>query len=772
MGSAQLPRIYFTGYQYWNPNTVNNNDYGSSEPYGINTWDPPQADFNYDYLESQGVQTDPQIPPFLRKNIHYEPPSRQLPPAEWGLYGGQECGFVTETAPVINNPLFSKPPNSNTLTTGYTDTGGNYGKDDPWIGQPMQLNASGSEAKLVDVNPMSFWSSQVFFDTFVLGTADGFSATPVARMHSRLISTAKRNYNSTNDLVIAAEFGAMFQSCFDHHSINPQGQSGRIWEQFQAGFDSGAAGLMLRYTAYATLYFQGSVFNGMPPGNRYPMLDKLGELYEQYAANPNLPRPVSRAYSRVAGWIGLWMPGELVSIPGGRFLIPFPQGAADGKQAIAVTPSNLEPNQYEKPPQLPPNTDAPIHAPQPLGPAYVEAATDPSGNPTRLTLDLGNTFPERDSSGVKALFGTAQLGLELSDGTVKWVPQNVSYDQAKYEQFGGLVDLPCGGITASDLVGGTFFLQVDSGQQGSTQPVRALVETFSTSQTDTRGMYAEQPNPNFSDGDAANPGPGMPSTAPTCELQVRFKGWAPQDFPLDPKPQMKLEWQALDYQLNPYAPGELPIDILYKNPSGSFVPFQGAIDVPGDGSVEVQIVSKGTAIPNLIFLPYSTQEGTYSGAPFLPPVGIGSSYYTVIKCLSWYNSIADWFDRFVALNPPVDTVNQIVWDLVFRTYFLGFPTMDWIKNPQVFCQYAKDIHRVTDPELFDGASYMPVTRTWAAGQRHIMNSYVAYLAQMGPNPCDKETAAVIAATPLDIPQPEGLVEARSESPTGETLGHG
>ena len=107
----------------------------------------------------------------------------------------------------------------------------------------------------------------------------------------------------------------------------------------------------MRFSSYATLYFQGAAFAGLAPGNRYPLLDKMSQLYLSYSGQQaeyeagklaEAPiRPMSRAYSRVVGWIGLWMPGELATVPGGRFLIPYDETATPNKVSNKVSPSNL-----------------------------------------------------------------------------------------------------------------------------------------------------------------------------------------------------------------------------------------------------------------------------------------------------------------------------------------------------------------------------------------------------------------------------------------------
>jgi hypothetical protein len=185
------------------------------------------------------------------------------------------------------------------------------------------------------------------------------------------------------------------------------------------------------------------------------------------------------------------------------------------------------------------------------------------------------------------------------------------------------------------------------------------------------------------------------------------------------------------------------------------------------------VVSKGAAIPNLVFLPYSTAQGGYCGAPFAPPqaspVGIGSSYYTVVKCLGWDNALAAAFDRWLKVSKPdIEQVNQAVWNEIFRTYYYAFPYMDFISDPAAFQSYADKSLARTDPGIFSRSTYMPVTRTWSAGQRHVMLSYVNYLKSYSPEAAAKDGVAAFSR-----PEPEGMAEQRSEASAGrEVLGHG
>ncbi len=270
-----------------------------------------------------------------------------------------------------------------------------------------------------------------------------------------------------------------------------------------------------------------------------------------------------------------------------------------------------------------------------------------------------------------------------------------------------------------------LFVSVESyeGPSGPSHRMTSLQEADTTAQTDTRGMYAEQPGAP-ADGNAQSPGPGMPSVAPTCTVHVRYRGMAPKDFPWPTKPTLRLCWSSYDAQLNPITPPDHGhMEVRYRDASGNWALFpyapEQAISVPSDGNVEVQVISKGGApsdsggaIPNLVFLPWAQSQGAYVGAPFVSSDGvggIGSAFYAVVCCLPWHNDFADAFDEWLAKEmPQVAEVNDAVFKEVFENYLVAFPTIDFIANPHQFQEWRGRSLALTDPELFDQASYMSI----------------------------------------------------------------
>ncbi len=187
MGLADLPRAYFRGFTYWNPSTMNNNDY---QP----TYDPATATLAWPWLERHGVDAQQEFDRFATQpcvlplgNDVVNVVSSAAPPALWNFYGDNSCGFVQPDEPVIEWPgKFGKPPGE-TKVIAYTNTAGNrIGGGDPWIGLPVALNAGKDAAKLVDVDPVCPWSSQIFVDSFRIGTGElGLAGPTAGRAHAR-----------------------------------------------------------------------------------------------------------------------------------------------------------------------------------------------------------------------------------------------------------------------------------------------------------------------------------------------------------------------------------------------------------------------------------------------------------------------------------------------------------------------------------------------------------------------------------------------------------
>ena len=720
MGVLQLPRYYFQGYNYWNPSTFNNNDYNPT----IDTYDPPNAKLNCPYLETQGLECPYPYRPGLDSASDFKdwsvdaiPYSQnqddKVPPAEWDYYGGNQCGFVTQDKPDIQDPNFSKPTDF-TYITGFTDNSGQYSNSTPWLNLPLQFNLStGSPAKLVDINPTAFWSSQIFADSFTLGSSVcGFTAPVKYRMHSRWIGST-HNYNTNNGQIIAGNFSAVFQTCLHKDEIEFYGTT----SQLQQAMDSDdVAGLMLRFTNYDTIYFQGSAFT---PADQFPNMEVIARLYQEYAealqayqqglTTTKPSRPINRAYSRVVGWIGLWKQGELVSVPEGRFLIPYQNGAAIPVQAkgLPTAPDNYYEVHYDD------DGNPYIPAEITLGPAVAEVKlNDAQDQVERLTVDLGTAMPEDNNSGQKADFGTVQLALKIGDDlqTIATLPN----DKQSYEQTAGVVDITSipSDITVADIQSNPLVIQVETYdyESSSQTTVSALIETPLTAQTDQRGIYANQPSPSW------NPD----YEVETFTVKVQYYGG--QTIPVGTTMALNLNGSEEDAEL------------FYQDSGGTFQSYTEAIPVSSDGEVTIGVKALQAGMPNISFEPALSGQ-SYSGASFSAlyandTAAVASAFYAVVRCLPFHNSKADDFESFLNHTPAptVPLVNQKVFQDVYATYSLMYPVMDFIDSAQKFQEWRGRILHVTDPSLFESARYMPVTRALSAGQRRIIELYDEYLS--------------------------------------------
>lgn len=742
MGVVSLPRLYFQGFTYWNPCTFNNND-------ALPTYDSPNARVNWSYLNARGIYSEEA---FRRYAITPSiAPGEILPPAEWNYYGGQECSFVGGGEPAIEMPDHFSKPSVDTVITGYTGPDGTYVPGGDWGGQLVRFNYGGVASKLVDVDPISFWSSQIFNDTFWIGDEKsglGLTGPTVSRSYSRWMNVL-RNYNANGQLLIAGGASAMFQTCLAKDQIRffqQNAPSGSLTEFLQETLKApGTAGLMLRYVTYETLYFNGEAFAGLPVGDVNSRMIVMARLYQQYedqlaayarGDRKDKPKvPMNRAYSKTVGWLGPWMENELPTVPSGRLLgATYLTPAKAGQTSIGLL--------MVQPPSLGPTA---------LGPTAVEYAADPqnTANVGRITLDLGTTIPEIDNSETKVNIGTLELGL-VPVGETSQTPNvfaKIPYDQynkAAYEQTSGVLDIPASAftqpLTVEQLNSAQLVITAES-TTPSTDPNTpptvsrglALAEHPIVAETDQRGVYLEEP-PMYAP-------PDVPQK--NFSIQVRYLGQKPPQgctlciAQYAPQPPGVAEGSWLAVSERKGTPQQSPIVELMTTPLSS-----------GDGYVVVEIPyeddGKPFATVNVGLKPLMPGFPTLSFYPFLPgqsavtpPLAVSAPaiadvFFTVIRVLPFNNLMARQFEEWLKTNPTVDQVNQRVFNDVFGMYHLIFPVMSFIRDAMKFQAFRGKILEVTAPSFFDASGYMPVNRALSAGQRRILELWSTYLD--GPPP--------------------------------------
>ena len=164
MSVLSLPRVYFTGYMAWDPATGNNNDY-------FPTYDSAHSEMNWQFLNPQGITQANYKQTFLpwmtnTQTINVDGESTTGIPGEWNYFGGNGCQFVQykDKRSLING--------------GALQFGNSIESGDPLIGKPVVLagNPFGDPSKfspgrLVDVNPVSSYTSQIYFSNFTIGDA-------------------------------------------------------------------------------------------------------------------------------------------------------------------------------------------------------------------------------------------------------------------------------------------------------------------------------------------------------------------------------------------------------------------------------------------------------------------------------------------------------------------------------------------------------------------------------------------------------------------------
>lgn len=753
MGLSSLPRLYFRGQFFWSPSTYNNNDYAPA----LETYDPVTAKLNWSFLREQGVKTDADFEKWSTQPISTKPSQPfTLPPAEWGYYGGNQCGFVTDTIPAINDSNFSIPlgPNrARTKSTGYSylteKNKVKFDDSDAWVGLPFQFNANFKPAKLVDINPLLPWTSQVFSDTFSIGDkakGEGFSAPVKYRMHSRWIYT-KRNYNVDGKLIIAGGISTFFQTVVHKKDItffNSKPKPNSFQAKLQKGLET-ADGIMIRFTAYDTIYFQGKPFEALhrkADDNNDQVTElmvRIAVLYQKYqeelkefkeGKRTTAPTPpVNRAYSRVVGWTGLWNKGELISMADGRILLPIvlpgqPKGLPEPKAVQAKgLPADYYPSKDNKKPK----------APVTIGPIAVEVV-EKNKKVERISVDMGTAMPEHDSTGKKADFGQVKLKLinlgSKSKSNVYEIA-TLPNDLASYHKTAGVFDI----TDLSDEVkkaiqDNPLALYVDSYDHKTNKQTStlALVENPVMSNTNSRGLYAEQPDPYWE---------RAPAVAFT--IKVQHYGKAPKKGEVNLAiGQYTSGFELINEDSKAKGPDTFQFSAMpfvELSHEGKVITNNSIIPVPSSGLVPINVKAVQPGIPFLVFYPF------VSGSDFKGPGPLQAAptfySYNAIRVLPFDNNLAEEFELWLSNLPKpgkvhdlIGRVNQRVFDDVFRTFHLMYPVMDFISNPTKFQEWRGRIIKLTDPQAFESAAYMPVTRSLSAGQRRILVAYVNFLAKL------------------------------------------
>ncbi|HXO19447.1 MAG TPA: hypothetical protein VOA87_05925 [Thermoanaerobaculia bacterium] len=647
MSVLALPRFVFQGHTSWNPNTVNNSPVSYDEtkvapqfhPQGYPAGQPPPIEAsNYDtWLKTYDNGL----------------------PGSWNVYGDQGCNFVQAKVTAVR-------------------LAGAMGKDapDPLQGKPVQiLGQSGQPpARMVDVDPYSPYTTQIFYQGIVIGDLTvGVTGPGVVRMFSRWPNMAR----NLGGLPIAGNMGVTWQATVAADQLTWYGvdQSPAL-AALQAAIAQGGQGLALRFVSYGTLYFTQATWNGQP-------ITDLQQLSAAYLAGFHGPNP---AVSAALGTIGVWGPGELASAPTERVLTPgdglIPPNAAAGVRPAALTRAAQEAVFAAAPPTVPTVPTVPI------GTAF--ARVDSSRRV--VTLDFLGTFPEQDATLAKADFGAFELQAVPDQGQPVAIGQpltSAGYAQAAYDAGGGIVDFSF----TPDQEGLVTTGRLQLVQTGSNAV--ALHEATLLAETDQRGVYVDE------------------GQTQQVTIQVYQQGVTP--------PASAVELRLYTYNEGPslVPVGQSLLELL--DALGNPLPEPPVLPVGPDGSATFGVTPRRPGIATVVFLPY------LAGANPPPPPNLGKlqqipDSYVVVRALPFDNALFD-------MQP-----SEITWNFVYRhvlqTFNLVYPLMSLILNlgsETTVNQNAQAIEERTSLERFLTTSFMPITREMSAGKRYVLRQYLSNL---------------------------------------------
>lgn len=717
MSVLSFPRIYFNGYMQWNVDTTNNNDYvpvydaadAELDWAYLATMEPPITPANFQtafrpwVVKPTGDSCPPTPPPAVNQDNCNDDPTCHMA-SRWNYFGNQGCSFV-------------QYQNYVTVTTGGALA---YGQpaaaDDPILQQPLAI-----KGRLVDINPVSPFCSQIYFSTVNAGSTTTFIGGPqYQRMYSRSFLAPR---NIASDLIIAGAVGTVFQTTIPTATVTSgnAGNSPLLAALLQALQAPGAAGLMLRFSAYNTLYYQNGTFNNTTQQPR--TCDELTQMYQsgQVFTNP--------AYSRLVGVIGVWNAGELATAPGGRTLVPnsvatpisvsgaaapSPEVRVEGHARVHISTT---PAAAAAPSGQPP-------VPLPLGAIQAEVSTSAG----IVSLDLLNAIPEYTSGGTKFDYGSFDLGAQMPDGTFNVIGSFGfdQYDQSAYEANGGLVDVPFATeVTEQDVIqwcaGGLLALR----NQGTVVSLEAPL----TVQTDDRGVYVDE------------------CRAQEITLQVLYKGApAPAGTKVAlaqyyPWPLLVSTGQWVLFGTQPPSGGDGPFcNVLPAQPYLSF-PDGDVTTVGSDGTATFQITPQAAGFPIVAFYPYlgsqsqpTPQAQVTFGFTNYQSFTIGTAYFSAVRALPFDNALVSqfvdcWNGTGSYAGQPKYSESaawQFIYANIFYVYDMLYPAMDQIiplGNQQAVQTNIDAILQRISETIVDTTSFMPVTREMSAAKRLILEAW-------------------------------------------------
>jgi hypothetical protein len=711
MSVLSFPRLYFKGFMEWDPCTFNNNDWQE-----FPTYDATNAALNWPFLKTQGT-VPPGITPenftttfrpwaiALQQDVVDSPPGARVA-AEWNMFGSHAVDFVQYNSYIT------------------TITGGALGYNqpvaaDPLLGGGVSLGGDGGSGpgRLVDINPASFWSSQVYFGQLSFGGGDCvLSGTPSARMHSRWLNL-NRIYSQDQSLTQpAASVACCFQAGLPNGQIvwpSASANSPLAAALEQAASQPSALGLMVRFTAYVNLYFKNGVFNNIPvqPANYEDLAKCLAEAWNAWNANGDTSKFFSQpCYSHIVGVVGVWNQGELATVPVGRYLAADQEVAPPG---LPVAASQAHARRRHSPTHqmLAAEADGGGLPTTPLGPLVASIDYDAE----LISLDLSSTMPENGTPGewpsdlTKTDFGPLSLGVLAGDGTFTPIAtiEYPQYQQSAYEASAGIVDIPFPDPGTGELLrSGSLAIQV----QGQT----ALLEQIDSAQTDQRGLYLDQGGE--LELDVAVYRLGVPSPGTNVLIAKYTQG----NLALIPTDQPQL--------------------VNFTNGSQTTVTVGGVttavtiLPADGDGIATVGIAAQSSGFPVLAFFPYEGDTPPQPPAALLGP-GIPLvtyAFYTTVRVLPFDDAVPGEFVGLWNATGDPEAAWQFIYRRILYLYDMLFSVMLEYVDLGSQSAVVKNINGIWSAISVESAAEstyaMPITRDLSAGKRLALQLWIYLVA--------------------------------------------
>jgi hypothetical protein len=711
MSVLSIPRIFFKGYSQWDPCTINNNDQWPTYAF-------TNAELNWDFLGKQVPQITKQnfqtaFPPWAQtlqvyKNPGPPPTQWNQPPAEWNYYGGNNFslqGINNQQTMITGGQLAynSNPVTNDSLVNSAVNL---LGDAYPW-----DTSNTPTSPRLVDINPAAFWSTDFYLRYFQIGNNTGpyvyGAVAPGTRMCSRWMNV-QRNLGA---MEIAGVAGIVTQTCLPTQTLTINSGGSNLLSQLSQGLQQpGVQGVMVRFVVYMTQYFTRDEFASCTGLSGSDLMTcqytKLTQLWAEALQNNQTPIQ-NPAASLVLGTVGLWMENELVSVPGGRYLVP----------SALVQPNNIP---------VPPG-QSPVTAG--LGPAVAELHSE--NNQEYLSLDLSSTIPEIDSSGTKANIGPLTVNLQLPDGqnltigTISYSGNGLtSYNQAAYEATAGIIDLQLpANVTSQQVQEGMLSVQLTT----PGMPVTALSETALspdaiTVQTDQRGIRVDEGNAGSLTIQISQRG-----AAPTGTVNVLMAQYGPDP----PPPQANASaWALL---------GSKDAIIEFQNGSSDVI----VVPASANGVAQINFKPLRPGFPMIVFFPFLDGEPKPVPPPqiipvFQPgaPLTIASAFYSCVRVMPFDNSLPQQFADLWNKTHSLDDAWQYVYNNILYVYDMLYPVMKYYAGIDLGSQSSVNqsityILQLISSNMLDQTVYMPVTRELSSGKRAVLQMYGSLVESNG-----------------------------------------